>query len=720
MPKRGRGMDRKFNWENKYNIYLALLIVFFLVSIISIINHFIGLNESVEYERSVFISQIADQMKDKLTSSLEHNLRLTKDFAAVLGSVKPNSFSDVKRLFPEYAADTSVNQLFFLSSKCELYGIDGVKQWVSLSYDGYLIDAVSQPQTNDFIRVGMDQEFMTYSILLPTPITIDGHEISAVLYGWNSSEYRATLSSKLFEEKSSSLLVGKDGNIVIYPEEIDSENYGYNVFSYLSNQGISKEDLSSIQDEINKAQESTMLYELDNERWLFRIANYSDTYRILIMLPLQITSAGTYQNLYGLISSVAGALLLLFLIVGNILLSVYRHQKAQREKELQTDFLMKSAETKNNFLAKMSHDIRTPLNGIIGMNYIASTKLPPECSEVKDYLKKVDVSAQYLLGILNDILDMSKIESGNVELAATPFSLSELRDNLEAIVTTQIGEKNISFNIVSPKDIDKEYIGDELRIKQILMNLLSNAIKFTKQGSVTLEIKITPLDGNKDMVHFTVKDTGKGMTPKFLNDIFSPFAQEDAGITAVYGGSGLGLAIVKAYSDLMNGNISVTSELGKGSAFIVSIPLERATQTVPHHAVEEAHFTCDFPGNKALLCEDNDLNAEIAVMILEQFGLTVDRAENGKAGVEMFESSNIGNYNIIFMDVRMPVMGGYEATQAIRTMNREDAKTIPICALSANAFSDDVAKSLAAGMNEHLAKPIEISLLYTILKKYLN
>lgn len=700
---------------------IAILSVFLIVTITFIAKQFMGLNLSVENERSVFISQIAEQMKNSVIASRKNHLKTTRNFAIILDEVQPETFNQVCSLFSDYASSKSVNRLFFLSSDCELYGIDGVKQWTSLPYDEYFLNILSDEYTADFIRIGMNQEFMVYSALLSSPVQIDGHEISAILYGWDSSEYRATLSSRLFEEKSSSLLVGKNGNIAIYPEDKDNESYGYNIFSYLTNQGMNEYNLEIIKELLTETEDKTVLCEVNGNRWLFSSAYYSEQYRIFIMLPIQITSASTYQNLYGLIAGVVVSFLILLMFIGVILISVVLRQKAQRERELQTTLLMKTAQAKNEFLAKMSHDIRTPLNGIIGMNYIASTKMPQECKEVTEFLKKVDTTAKYLLGILNDILDMSKIESGELRLSAKPFSLETLKDEIETLVLSQMEGKNCKFIINAPKIIDFDYIGDELRIKQILINLLSNAVKFTEKGSVTLAIKIRPIIDNTDEVIFSVHDTGKGMSKEFMENIFTPFTQEDDCIAANYGGSGLGLSIAKSFIDLMGGTITVTSELEKGSEFTVTLLLEKIAlakqETVE---IQKMEITYNFVGKRLLLCEDNDLNAEIARVILEDFNLKVDRAENGKIGVELFEHSEPGYYAMIFMDVRMPQMDGYEATRTIRRLERLDAKQIPICALSANAFSDDIMKSMEAGMNEHLAKPLEITLLTDVLKKYLG
>lgn len=700
---------------------LAILFLFLILAGLFLARQSVGLNKSVEYERSVFITQIAEQMEKNLSTSKENYLANTRSYAAVLNAVQPETFAQVCSFFPEYAKGETPNRLFFLSSDCELYGIDGVKQWASLPYDGYFMDALSHESTTDFIRIGINQEFMAYSARLPSPVKIDGHTISAVLFGWDSSEYRSTLSSKLFEEKSSSLLIGINGNIAIYPEDEDSEFYGYNIYTYLTGQGMAEDDLDVIRDMVAGTEDQSALCEVGGGRWLFSSANYNEKYKIFIMLPIQITSAGTYQNLYGLIASVVVSFLILFVMVGAILLSMAARQRAQREKELQTELLMKTAQAKNEFLAKMSHDIRTPLNGIIGMNYIASTQTPPECTMVRESLKKVDTAAKYLLGILNDILDMSKIESGGLKLSAKPFSLDALRDEIEALMALQTEGKNFRFIVDIPDTPDYDYIGDALRLKQILINLLSNAVKFTEKGSVTLAVRTRPADDETDEVSFFVRDTGKGMSKEFMESIFMPFTQENDEISAKYGGSGLGLSIVKSFVDLMNGFITVSSEPEKGTEFAVTLLLKK-TERVKREAevIPSVDAIPSFPGKRVLLCEDNDLNAEIAEAILMNYDLTVDRAYNGKVGVEMFERSVPGYYAMILMDVRMPLMDGYEATRIIRAQERPDARQIPICALSANAFSEDISQSLEVGMNAHLAKPLDVSLLAELLKKYLG
>lgn len=713
--------ERQKTTSKRLSITFIILILCLILTVLFIINQAVGLNDSVEYERSVFISQIAEQMKKNLIISTENHQQSIRILAQVLDEVRPSTFEQVSALFPEYASSETPDWLFFLSTDHELYGIDGVKQWASLPYDTYFMDILNDDQSANFIRIGMRQEFMVYAAPLSLPIDIDGHEIAAVMFGWDSSEYRATLSSKLFEENSSSLLVGSNGNIAIYPEDMGSESYGYNVLTYLKRRGMDEHDLQALQELLAGTGDQTLLCTVDGRRWLFNISYYNEQFRIFIMLPIQNTSIRTYQNLYNLIGGMIASFIILFVIVGITLVLAYLRKKEQQEKALQTELLMKSAQAKNDFLAKMSHDIRTPLNGIIGMNYIASINAPPECTAVRDNLKKVDTAAKYLLGILNDILDMSKIESGALGLAHRPFSLETLRDGLESLMAFQTVGREFSFIVDAPPPLDYDYIGDELRLKQMLINLLSNAAKFTEKGSITLTIKVRPVSDETDEVTFKVRDTGKGMSKEFLSQLFTPFVQEDENITTKYGGSGLGLAIVKSYVDMMGGTISVESEPNKGTEFTVSIIFTKTSHALPENtATTSEPSAVSYAGKRALLCEDNDLNAEIAQIILENQGLVVERAENGEVGVAKYLCSAVGYFDIIFMDVRMPQMDGYEATRIIRASARPDAQEIPICALSANAFADDIKQSMEAGMNEHLSKPLDVNRLLEVLNKYIE
>lgn len=384
---------------------------------------------------------------------------------------------------------------------------------------------------------------------------------------------------------------------------------------------------------------------------------------------------------------------------------------------------------KTDFLSNMSHEIRTPMNGILGMLALSRMnasrmdehcKNSPEYKAIAEYLDKAESLSQFLLGLINDILDMSRIESGKMELARESFDLFEFAEKLRAMFQKTIEEKGVIFKL-EILDFDvRHVIGDELRLSQVIVNFLSNAVKFTPAGGqITVTFRqMNRMDGK---VHFLirVRDTGKGITPEFLKRIFKPFEQETATIAKNYGGSGLGMAIADNMVKLMEGQIVVDSEVGKGSDFNVYLALpvdeSRPQETVENMVImdkeaaaeEEAEKTYTVEGMRLLMAEDNEINAEIAMSILEEMGAVVERASDGKQAVEMFESHEPGYYDTILMDIQMPVMNGWEAASTIRGLAKEDAESIPIYALSADAFVEDKRRSITMGMNGHISKPID-------------
>ena len=360
------------------------------------------------------------------------------------------------------------------------------------------------------------------------------------------------------------------------------------------------------------------------------------------------------------------------------------------------------SQSKTEFLSSMSHEIRTPMNGIIGMLTLAHGQLRGHSAE--NYIIKAEQLSKYLLSVINDILDMSRIEAGKIELESKPFELAALAEKLRNMFQKNVEAKGVAF-YVEMKDVDVKYIvGDELRISQILVNFLSNAQKFTEKG----EIRVTFRQLHKVSLMFRVHDTGKGMDAKFISRIFKPFEQESQDITKQYGGSGLGMSITDRLVHLMGGEIVIDSMLGKGSDFSVYLTLPIAeVSEIETEQEDETGTDFTFNGCHILMAEDNEINAEIAVSILENEGAKVDVAVNGKDAVEKYAASAPGTYNFILMDIQMPVMNGRDAAKQIRSMDRKDAGEIPIFALSADAFVEDQRLSAMSGMNGHFTKPID-------------
>ena len=361
---------------------------------------------------------------------------------------------------------------------------------------------------------------------------------------------------------------------------------------------------------------------------------------------------------------------------------------------------------KTIFLNNMSHDIRTPMNAIMGFTDIAMKYHPKP--EVENCLQKIRESSEHLLTLINDVLDISRIESGKIKFAPIGVDIVEVTDTVLSIMYGFLSNRNITFHTHLAIPETRYVLADAVRIREVLVNILGNAVKFTGDGgSITFTSDYLPgADDRHMIVRYRVTDTGVGMTKEFLKHIFDEFSQEESSARTHYKGSGLGMAISKRYVDLMGGNISVESEKGKGSTFTVELPLELTEADKVQKQASPGGST-DLTGVKILMAEDNDLNAEIAMVQLEELGIHITRASDGKEALKIFASNQPGTFDIIFMDIMMPKMNGYEATKAIRALqNRPDARTIPIIAMTANAFAEDVQASLDAGMNDHLSKPI--------------
>jgi signal transduction histidine kinase len=374
-------------------------------------------------------------------------------------------------------------------------------------------------------------------------------------------------------------------------------------------------------------------------------------------------------------------------------------------------------EAKSNFLSRMSHDMRTPLNGIIGMTHIANEQ--PNTPRTADCLAKIDTSSRFLLDLINDVLDMTKAESGRIELHPEPYPTERFCQYIEAVVRPLCEEKRQKFTTEVDTPEGCVPLMDTLRINQIVFNLLSNAVKYTPEGGeISYSGKSRLLPDGKLATHIEVADNGIGMSEKFQQVLFDPFTQEGRNDNSELRGSGLGLSITKRLVELMGGTISVRSKLGEGTVFTVELTLDCAREDGTagrQSALEKRGDEAALCGRHILLCEDHPLNQEIAKALLEEKKMLVEIADDGQRGVSVFSRSPVGYYDAILMDIRMPVMDGYEAARKIRKLDRPDAKTVPIIAMTADAFEDDVQKCLDAGMNGHVAKPVEPGLLYSAL-----
>ncbi|MEG0780820.1 MAG: ATP-binding protein, partial [Oscillospiraceae bacterium] len=405
----------------------------------------------------------------------------------------------------------------------------------------------------------------------------------------------------------------------------------------------------------------------------------------------------------------------------DITAAVEEQEKKNRELTAAVQMAEQANAAKSEFLSRISHELRTPMNAIMGMDQLIAQRLD-DPAFIRDCVEKSQYSSRYLLQLLSDILDMSKIETGRVTLKIEAIACQPFLDAISTIINTQAAAKGVHYAVTKFEGCKYSYLGDSVRLQQILINILTNAIKFTQPGG-TVCLGISQIDGDEETARicFTIRDTGIGIHPGFLPSIFQPFAQEHSGTRSGYGGSGLGLAISKNLAQLMGGDILVESTPGVGTTFRVEIPLgipkscdKAQTKTDAKHC-----DGYDFTGKKILLVEDHPLNVMVAKKLLEFKNATVEVAENGQSGLDKFVAAP-ESYAAVLMDIRMPVMDGLECAEAIRGLDNPWAKTVPILAMSANAFEEDVVKSKNAGMNAHLAKPIEAALLYQTLHELLE
>lgn len=439
------------------------------------------------------------------------------------------------------------------------------------------------------------------------------------------------------------------------------------------------------------------------------------------------------QSAYGMVEKTKKISVICGVIVGLVLLMIclwtyFVYRKSKEEEQKQKQLLLEAAEkadaankAKSTFLFNMSHDIRTPMNAIVGFTDIALHQ--NSVAEIHDSLEKVRESSKHLLSLLNDVLDLSRIESGKAVFFPEPVDITKLTDDVLAIMNGLLYNRDLKFEVYRERPKNPYVLADATRIREVLTNFLSNAVKFTKDGgTVTLYISSHPGEDDKHIAaHYIVKDNGIGMSEEFQKKLFKPFSQEDdRGARTQYKGTGLGMAIAKEYVEMMGGSIAVESRKGVGTTFTVEIPLELTEQGIHQKQEEPVHH--DLTGVNVLMAEDNDLNAELATVMLEDAGMAVTRAFDGKDAVELFKNHPQGTYDIILMDIMMPNMDGHQAAKTIRAMETErpDAATIPIIAVSANAFAEDIKASLDSGMNGHVSKPLNMKEVTDTIAKYIR
>ena len=504
---------------------------------------------------------------------------------------------------------------------------------------------------------------------------------------------------------SQGIVLDKTGQVIVHS---DKGELGKN---YLEETGTLGAELAK---KLYSGDETNFEVDYNGQKYVAFVEKIEGDWRAVSLINTEV--------FYGPLKIMLPLVILLTIVEALVFILVIYNQSAKNLAVASAEEAHSANRAKTQFLSQMSHEIRTPINAIIGLDSIV---LRDEniSDHTRDSLQKIGASARHLLTIVNDILDMSRIESGRAELKEEKFSFRELLDEISIIIGGQCDDKRLRFECSRTEPLDEYFLGDSMKLKQVIINILGNSVKFTDPpGVITFSIRQTVVSETKASLCFTMEDTGVGMDPEFLPKLFDAFSQENTKNTTRYGGSGLGMAITKSFVDMMGGDIRVESEKGRGTTFVVTVVLGRVPEeeAVQEEKEELIVDSVSLEGLHILIAEDQEMNAEVLTDLLELEGMTSEWAQNGQKAVELFAQSEEGHFDVILMDMRMPVMDGLTATQEIRKLNRPDAAKIPIIALTANAFEEDVRQCLQAGMNAHQSKPVDIELLKKTLAEFIH
>ena len=686
------------------------------------------------------------QTYDLQVNGYYSRLRMLEDSLTQEG-VRSIELDRNKKFFEAWQKE-SESTLIFLQENGKAITTDGTKLRVDMP-SKLLLDLRNGYNIGKLVSLDYNQKKKDgYLVAIPCQeYTINGETYTAIGTLYDHSKLDSMLSVKSYNGNAYLFMLDNDGNITYTNQKEDKFFRNYFLLKHLKgDQAITEEEADSLQKKLDGREQGVELVESDKPYYLGYCPIENNNTMLICIVEKSVVDnvLKDYQKTIGFTTLLmAGFILLLF---AGLFCSISRRslaeQKAEYEKrnnEIQTQAMKEMEESnkklkkakdittealqtaenankaKTDFLSNMSHDIRTPMNAIIGMTSLIRHDAGNK-AKVIEYADKIDISSQHLLGIINDVLDMSKIEAGKTVFKYTDFSILDFITELNTIFHSQIDEKNQTLTIIK-ENIRHEWVnGDQVHLMQIFSNLVSNAVKYTQEGG-KIQLLVEECETKSSVYakyRFLVSDNGMGMSADFKDTIFDAFTRAESSMTNKIQGTGLGMAITKNLVEAMGGTIDVESELGQGSCFEVLIDLRIAEDrfvSSAEQAEKDEPAGNVLKGMRFLCAEDNELNAEILMELLKIEGAECTICENGKRVLEAFEQSAPGDYDMILMDVQMPVMNGYEATKAIRRSSHELAKTIPIIAMTANAFSEDIQHSLAAGMNAHVSKPVEMKVL---------
>ena len=724
-------------------LILIFLNLIFVKLLLNRMNSYIA--ENGKSSMGAVVEQI-QQTYDLQVNGYYSRLHMLEDFLTQEG-VRSIELDRNKKFFEAWQKE-SESTLIFLQENGKAITTDGTKLRVDMP-SKLLLDLRNGYNIGKLVSLDYNQKKKDgYLVAIPCQeYTINGETYTAIGTLYDHSKLDSMLSVKSYNGNAYLFMLDNDGNITYTNQKEDKFFRNYFLLKHLKgDQAITEEEADSLQKKLDGREQGVELVESDKPYYLGYCPIENNNTMLICVVEKSVVDnvLRDYQKTIVFETILmAGFILLLF---AGLFYSISRRslaeQKAEYEKrnnEIQTQAMKEMEESnkklkkaknittealqtaenankaKTDFLSNMSHDIRTPMNAIIGMTSLIRHDAGNK-AKVIEYADKIDISSQHLLGIINNVLDMSKIEAGKTVFKYTDFSILDFITELNTIFHSQIDEKNQTLTIIK-ENIRHEWVnGDQVHLMQIFSNLVSNAVKYTQEGG-KIQFLVEECETKSSVYakyRFLVSDNGMGMSADFKDTIFDAFTRAESSMTNKIQGTGLGMAITKNLVEAMGGTIDVESELGQGSCFEVLIDLRIAEDrfvSSAEQAEKDEPAGNVLKGMRFLCAEDNELNAEILMELLKIEGAECTICENGKRVLEAFEQSAPGDYDMILMDVQMPVMNGYEATKAIRRSSHELAKTIPIIAMTANAFSEDIQHSLAAGMNAHVSKPVEMKVL---------
>ena len=703
------------------------------------------ISENGKSSMGAVVEQI-QQTYDLQVSGYYSQLQLVEEF--LLRERELSLETDTNKSFFEAWEKESESTLIFLQENGQAISAGGTKMRIDMP-SKLLLDLKNGYNIGKLVRLDYDQKKKDgYLVAIPCQeYTINGETYTAIGTVYDHSKLDSMLKLKGYDGKAYLFMLDDDGNITYTNLSGDKYQRNYSLLKHLKGeQAITEEEADLLKKKFDNRESGVALLGKQNPYYMgYCPIESNNTILVCIVAKGVIDNVlRDYQKTVLCTTTLmAGFILLLF---AGLFYSISRlsladqkaeyekrnnelhlqtmkemevvNQKLKKAKNVATEALQTAEnanKAKTDFLSNMSHDIRTPMNAIIGITSLIRHDAGNK-AKVIEYADKIDISSQHLLGIINDVLDMSKIEAGKTVFKYSDFSILDLVQELDTIFHTQIYEKQQTLTIIK-ENIQHEWVnGDQVHLMQIFSNLLSNAVKYTQEGG-EIQFFVEECETKSSVYakyRFLVSDNGMGMSADFKDTIFDAFTRAESSLTNKIQGTGLGMAITKNLVEAMGGTIDVESELGQGSCFEVLMDLKIAEDRTVALAAQEETDEQDgniLQGMKFLCAEDNELNAEILTELLKIEGAECTICENGEEVLKAFEQSAPGDYDMILMDVQMPVMNGYEATKAIRRSSHELAKKIPIIAMTANAFSEDIQHSLAAGMNAHVSKPVEMTVL---------